>query len=219
MPFNVWCTKCGEMIGKGVRFNAEKKQVGMYHSTKIWSFIMKHHCGNQIEIHTDPRKTEYRIIQGIRRKVESYKAEDAQVIEIGNRDTSSLDVLSAFEQKELNRKKAKAEHQRLSVMKSDYDFLAKNDAKLNQMLRNKLRPERKDEKTRTQKRKAMGLPDHVQLLPETEEDKLAAKSIPFGHKSRSKSHRETRRQILRSSIFDKKGHSFKGEKLRSMRHR
>lgn len=25
MPFNVWCGKCNHLIGKGVRFNAEKK--------------------------------------------------------------------------------------------------------------------------------------------------------------------------------------------------
>lgn len=69
MPFNVWCTKCGEMIGKGVRFNAEKRHVGMYMSTKIWSFSMRHHCGSRVEIHTDPKNTEYIIVEGARRKV------------------------------------------------------------------------------------------------------------------------------------------------------
>jgi hypothetical protein len=28
VPFNIWCNQCGEHIAKGVRFNAEKKQVG-----------------------------------------------------------------------------------------------------------------------------------------------------------------------------------------------
>lgn len=27
VPFNIWCDQCGEHIAKGVRFNAEKKQV------------------------------------------------------------------------------------------------------------------------------------------------------------------------------------------------
>jgi hypothetical protein len=27
VPFNIWCDTCGEHIAKGVRFNAEKKQV------------------------------------------------------------------------------------------------------------------------------------------------------------------------------------------------
>lgn len=35
MPFNVWCGGCNSMIAKGVRFNAEKKQVGNYYSTKV----------------------------------------------------------------------------------------------------------------------------------------------------------------------------------------
>lgn len=36
MPFNVWCGGCESMIAKGVRFNAEKKQVGNYYSTKVF---------------------------------------------------------------------------------------------------------------------------------------------------------------------------------------
>ena len=45
MPFNIWCGKCGEMVAKGERFNAENKAMGMYHSTKILQFSMRHHCG------------------------------------------------------------------------------------------------------------------------------------------------------------------------------
>lgn len=37
MPFNIWCGGCNSMIAKGVRFNAEKKQVGNYYSTKVLS--------------------------------------------------------------------------------------------------------------------------------------------------------------------------------------
>lgn len=36
MPYNIWCGGCNSMIAKGVRFNAEKKQVGNYYSTKVW---------------------------------------------------------------------------------------------------------------------------------------------------------------------------------------
>ena len=44
MPFDVRCTGCNNRIGKGVRFNAEKKSVGKYFSTTIWSFRMLCHC-------------------------------------------------------------------------------------------------------------------------------------------------------------------------------
>lgn len=53
---------------QGVRFNAEKKQAGAYHSTKIWSFRMRAPCCQQaIEIHTDPKAAEYVIVSGARR--------------------------------------------------------------------------------------------------------------------------------------------------------
>ena len=72
MPFDVRCSGCGCRIGKGVRFDAEKKCVGKYLSTKIWSFRMlcaaedgttrtarqlsgAHH----IEVRTDPQSGDY----------------------------------------------------------------------------------------------------------------------------------------------------------------
>lgn len=68
MPFNVWCAGCNHLIGKGVRFNAEKKQIGMYHSTRVWSFVMKSPCcQTRIEVHTDPKNAEYVVVSGARR--------------------------------------------------------------------------------------------------------------------------------------------------------
>ena len=70
MPFNVWCAGCGHLIGKGVRFNAEKKAVGAYYSTKIWSFSMTAPCCQEhIEVQTDPKNHEYIVVAGARRKV------------------------------------------------------------------------------------------------------------------------------------------------------
>eukprot|EP00736_Rhodelphis_marinus_P012937 Rmarinus@m.3887 len=57
MPWNFWCEGCNTHIGKGVRFNAEKKQAGNYFSTKIWEFTMKcATCKGIIKIRTDPKK-------------------------------------------------------------------------------------------------------------------------------------------------------------------
>ena len=69
MPFNVWCDGCGELIGKGVRFNAEKQQVGTYHSTKVWAFTMRHHCGCKIVVRTDPKACDFMLDAGAKRKV------------------------------------------------------------------------------------------------------------------------------------------------------
>ena len=40
MPYSVWCTTCNAHIGRGVRYNARKKCIGKYFSTKIWEFSM-----------------------------------------------------------------------------------------------------------------------------------------------------------------------------------
>ena len=56
LPFNIWCDACHNHIGQGVRYNAEKKQVGSYYTTPIWSFRCKCHlCQNWFEIRTDPQ--------------------------------------------------------------------------------------------------------------------------------------------------------------------
>ncbi|KAH6940655.1 hypothetical protein HPB50_004074 [Hyalomma asiaticum] len=69
MPYNIWCDGCGNHIGTGVRYNAEKSKVGMYYSTPIYKFRMKCHlCDNHFEIKTDPQNMDYEIISGARRQ-------------------------------------------------------------------------------------------------------------------------------------------------------
>ena len=70
-PFAIWCTICQPevIIGQGVRFNAEKKKVGNYYSTPIWQFRFKHTvCGGWLEVRTDPKESEYAVIEGGRRR-------------------------------------------------------------------------------------------------------------------------------------------------------
>lgn len=76
MPYNVRCLGCDNHIAKGVRFNAEKKTIGKYLSTNIFSFRMMCHCEDGtsrtsrltnphwIEIHTDPKNAEYVVAEG-----------------------------------------------------------------------------------------------------------------------------------------------------------
>ncbi|KYN31170.1 hypothetical protein ALC56_14557 [Trachymyrmex septentrionalis] len=69
MPYNIWCNGCGNHIGMGVRYNAEKKKVGMYYSTPLYQFRMKCHlCDNHFEIKTDPANLDYVIVSGARRQ-------------------------------------------------------------------------------------------------------------------------------------------------------
>lgn len=71
MPFAVWCDHCPKptIIGQGVRFNAEKKKVGNYYSSPIFSFRMKHVvCGGVLEVRTDPQNTAYVVTEGGRKR-------------------------------------------------------------------------------------------------------------------------------------------------------
>ncbi|KAI5778366.1 CWC16 protein [Geopyxis carbonaria] len=69
MPFNIFCQTCEGHIAQGVRFNAEKKKVGNYLSTPIFSFRMLHStCGGEIEMKTDPQNTAYVVTKGARKK-------------------------------------------------------------------------------------------------------------------------------------------------------
>ncbi|KAK3381521.1 CWC16 protein [Podospora didyma] len=82
MPFAVWCGHCPRptVIGQGVRFNAEKKRVGSYFSTPVWSFRMRHAaCGGEIEIRTDPQHTAYVVAAGGKKRDTGDDADDSLV--------------------------------------------------------------------------------------------------------------------------------------------
>ncbi|CAH1764585.1 7597_t:CDS:2 [Entrophospora sp. SA101] len=93
LPYNIWCEGCGKHVGKGVRYNAEKKKVGNYYSTPIYSFRMKCHlCDNWIEIQTDPKNSEYVVVSGARQKVETWEPEDTETIRLKE---SNDDIIKA----------------------------------------------------------------------------------------------------------------------------
>ncbi|KAK7051108.1 Protein saf4 [Paramarasmius palmivorus] len=61
----------------GVRYNAEKKKVGNYFSTPIYSFRCKCHlCDGWFEIQTDPKNTRYVVVSGARQKDEEWNPEE-----------------------------------------------------------------------------------------------------------------------------------------------
>ena len=54
--FSCFSGTCNAHIGMGVRYNAEKKKIGNYYSTPIFSFRCKCHlCSGWFEIQTDPK--------------------------------------------------------------------------------------------------------------------------------------------------------------------
>ncbi len=40
MPFNIWCGTCKAHIAMGVRYNAEKKAIGNYFSTRVSTLLV-----------------------------------------------------------------------------------------------------------------------------------------------------------------------------------
>ncbi|KAL6222859.1 hypothetical protein ACLB2K_006249 [Fragaria x ananassa] len=91
MPYNIWCSGCNSIIAKGVRFNAEKKHVGNYYSTKIWSFTMKAACcKEEIVIQTDQKNCRYVIVSGAQQKTEDFDFEDAETLALPTDDERGM---------------------------------------------------------------------------------------------------------------------------------
>ncbi|EJW84656.1 hypothetical protein WUBG_04431 [Wuchereria bancrofti] len=85
MPFNIWCLGCNNHVGMGVRYNAEKKKIGMYYTTPLYEFRMKCHlCDNYFVIRTDPEHFDYELVEGCRRQEKRY-------------DPSTIDQLGAVD--------------------------------------------------------------------------------------------------------------------------
>ncbi|KAG1664458.1 hypothetical protein FOA52_006304 [Chlamydomonas sp. UWO 241] len=177
VPFNLYCTKCGEMVAKGERFNAEKKAIGNYHSTKIWEFSMAHHCGSSIVIVTDPKNSQYSVVEGARQKVEEYTAADSEVIELTTKEERQRlrsDPLYRLEHGEAQKVKARTAAEEIDILTEDSHARHLNDHAVNKLLRKRLRAAKADMAGLEAKRISLGLSDDVDLLPESETDKIGA---------------------------------------------
>eukprot|EP01023_Acetabularia_acetabulum_P010916 TRINITY_DN14984_c0_g1_i2.p3 TRINITY_DN14984_c0_g1~~TRINITY_DN14984_c0_g1_i2.p3 ORF type:complete len:272 (-),score=37.12 TRINITY_DN14984_c0_g1_i2:1155-1970(-) len=204
MPFHVWCQKCGDMIAKGVRFNAEKKQIGSYFSTKIWSFRMPHSCGSIIDIHTDPKNTAYIVKEGARQKVVDWDNTDQQVIDLGSdehRRRMREDPLYRLEAQEETKIKSKTNQKRLEHLIEIQDVKHDDVFSANSLLRKDMRQRRRDEKRLDTKRQKMGLHQTVTLLPSTKQDIHRAKTAGTKQRAVQKSRAQVRKSLMEESIF------------------
>lgn len=204
------------MIAKGVRFNAEKKQVGNYYSTKIWSFTMKSACCKHvIVIQTDPQNCEYVIISGAQRKNEDYDIEDAETLLLpADEDRSKLaDPFYRLEHQEEDLQKKKEAEPVLVRLQRVSDARHSDDYALNKALRAQLRGQKKrvaEEETASRK---LGL--GIRLLPASEEDAATAARMKFPTKFDR--NRKEKRAVIRSSSIFPASSSGSSSKLRSSR--
>lgn len=110
LPFNIFCGHCEKHIARGVRFNAEKYEVGVYIKTKIWQFSMKCHlCGGLIVIKTDPQNADYVIVSGARRKLDDFIVDSEDTVQLMSADQKALlakDPLFRVEYEQTDKQKA-----------------------------------------------------------------------------------------------------------------
>ncbi|XP_023248548.1 coiled-coil domain-containing protein 130 homolog isoform X2 [Copidosoma floridanum] len=148
MPFNIWCDGCGNHIGMGVRYNAEKKKVGMYYSTPVYQFRMKCHlCDNHFEIKTDPGNLDYLVISGARRQENRWDpTENEQVVpetkEVSRRlyDDAMYKLEHSLEDKKVAKTRANALESAIAVNET----LWKDDYTSNCTLRSLFRDKKKE---------------------------------------------------------------------------
>lgn len=188
MPFAIWCTTCPKptIIGQGVRFNAEKKKVGNYHSSPIFSFRMKHNvCGGWIEIRTDPKNTAYVVTDGAKKRdTGEDKQEDGEtrIRTEEERERLRNDAFAALEVKIDDRKQIFKDKSRIDELQElkekDWDDPYTASKKLRRAFRADRKARQKRDAFTEDLKDKMSL--GIDLLDETEEDKKRASLIDFG---------------------------------------
>ncbi|OJJ45368.1 hypothetical protein ASPZODRAFT_160242 [Penicilliopsis zonata CBS 506.65] len=193
MPFAIWCTTCKPhetIIGQGVRFNAEKKKVGNYYSTPIYSFRMKHTaCGGWIEIRTDPQNTAYVVVEGARkRETGDDKAElapgEIRIKLPGEETVESLaaDPFAKLEGKVEDKRQAETATTRILELQRRQQRDWDDPYEQSRRLRRTFRAERKTLEKAAANREALQdkMSLGIELVDETEEDRLRAGMVDFG---------------------------------------
>jgi len=173
LPFNIWCSTCDNHIGMGVRYNAEKRKIGMYYSSPIFAFRCKCHlCSGWFEIHTDPKNTRYVVVSGARKKDEDWNPEENGGYAIHENDPSKAgpsDPLASLEKTTAAETHAtQVAAPRIETLQGLSDHLNSDPYTLSSRLRRSFREEKKvitkkreaDDKVKEQ----YGLPRDLVLL-------------------------------------------------------
>eukprot|EP00033_Pygsuia_biforma_P003501 GCRY01003832.1.p1 GENE.GCRY01003832.1~~GCRY01003832.1.p1 ORF type:complete len:286 (+),score=13.54 GCRY01003832.1:165-1022(+) len=209
MPFNVWCEGCNAHIGKGVRYNAQKKAAGKYFSTPIWSFRMKCHlCPQWFEIQNDPKNSNFVCISGVRQKMEQYDPEDIDLIPIEkseqNRDRLGVDAMYRLEHQTEDKRKLDEMAPRLRKLQKMSDERHKDDYAMSKRLRHGFRLKRRELQEQSKIDEQLNLGD-LPLLPPSAEDAKEAKQVVYGENSAEYKRLARRKKLSEGSIFGAKG--------------
>lgn len=191
-----------------MRYNAEKKKIGKYYSTPIYSFRCKCHlCSGWFEIQTDPKNTRYIVTEGARAQVQDWDPEENgghPVIDYNNKKEGEEDGANAFEKFEkasTSKKRALTNAERLAELEDHNDERWTDPYTLNKNLRKALREDKgKMRESRAQDDELAaryGLGENVRLdLVRGAEDRVDGESratwLSTGDKNSSKQEMEDR---------------------------
>ncbi|RDB30969.1 hypothetical protein Hypma_000129 [Hypsizygus marmoreus] len=183
LPFNIWCGTCNNHIGMGVRYNAEKKKIGSYYSTPIFSFRCKCHlCDGWFEIQTDPKNTRYVVTSGARQKDEDWNPEENGGFAVHDTEGSAapVDPLAALEKTtDAQNYLVNVQAPRLESLQSVSEHYNADPYALSSKVRKRFREvkkvEQQKQKADDQIRGRYGLPETFSLLEDDEAARQAAK--------------------------------------------
>lgn len=187
MPYAIWCTTCPKptIIGQGVRFNAEKKKVGAYYTTPIWSFRFRHPvCGGYIEIRTDPKNTAYVVHEGATKRdtgEDVVRDGDTVIMTDQEREALRQNAFASLEKTIDDRLRLKDATDRIDGLIDASARHWDDTYTQNQKLRRTFRAERKDLESKAVRTEALKdrMSLGIDLLPEDEADALRAALVDF----------------------------------------
>lgn len=177
LPFNVWCGTCNNHIGAGVRYNAEKKKIGSYYSTPIFSFRCKCHlCAGWFEVQTDPKNTRYVVTEGAKQQAQDWDPEEeggfpASYTREGEgpaaKGSEAGGAFASFEQQATSKKRAMTAQERLDEMEQYSEDRWSDPFALNRNLRRSFREHKGKQRERVGQDDALadkyGLGEKVRL--------------------------------------------------------
>ncbi|XP_068984162.1 coiled-coil domain-containing protein 130 homolog [Bombus flavifrons] len=213
MPYNIWCDGCGNHVGMGVRYNAEKKKIGMYYSTPLYQFRMKCHlCDNHFEIKTDPANLDYVIVSGAKRQENRWDPKENEQVVPETKEVSCRlydDAMYKLEHGIEDKKIAKSKDSSLESAIALNNATWKDDYSSNCALRSAFRT-RKNELQKKQSLdqvllKKSGL--NIDLVNEHEDDIRLAKLLMHKRDTKKNGHNPLKRLITIVRSRDKLKHS------------
>lgn len=226
MMYNAWCLGCKRPIGRGTRYNADKKRVDHYFSTPVYEFNMKcATCPQRFVIRTDPKNRDYKFVSGIRRKVEGYTLETARESEAvvvdgeAERAVRVANALAALEHSATSERQARSAAARLDATMTLVSARSREAPRLNKIMRQRARVRRRESRELKREAAALGLgipllprgaggekSDEVRAVAAASRRKRARAKVPHSEGAGADSTtRRLMRRVASQSIFDSPG--------------